>query len=117
MGIAAMKKPALIKVPIKLERVKRPRLFPLLIFKPWLILSVVIMRLDTLLFASSMLAQLHCGQTAAAKTWAAPGAARGCPRRGRFFKESAGAAWGSASRLPPAASPSGTGAAGRASYG
>ena len=59
MGIAAMKKPALIKVPIKLERVKRPRLFPLLITKPWLILSVVIVRLDTLLFASSMLAQLH----------------------------------------------------------
>jgi hypothetical protein len=58
MGIAAMKKPALIKVPIKLERVKRPRLFPLLISKPWLILSVVIIRLDTLLFASSMLAQL-----------------------------------------------------------
>jgi hypothetical protein len=54
-----MKKPARIKVPIKLERVKRPRLFPLLISKPWLILSVVIVRLDTLLFASSMLAQLH----------------------------------------------------------
>jgi hypothetical protein len=54
-----MNKLALIKVPIKLERVKRPRLFPLLISKPWLILSVVIMRLDTLLFASSMLAQLH----------------------------------------------------------
>jgi hypothetical protein len=59
MGIAAMKKPALIQVPIKLERVKRPRLFPLLISKPWLILSVVIVRLDTLLFASSMLEQLH----------------------------------------------------------
>ena len=59
MGIAAMKKAALIKVPIKLERVKRPKLFPLLISKPWLILSVVAKRLDTLLFASSMLAQLH----------------------------------------------------------
>ena len=59
MGIVAMKKPALIKVPIKVERVKRLRLFPLLISKPWLILSVVIIRLDTLLFASSMLAQLH----------------------------------------------------------
>ena len=46
MGIAAMKKPALIKVPTKLERVKRPRLFPLLISKPWLILSVVIIRLE-----------------------------------------------------------------------
>ena len=30
-----------------------------IISKPWLILSVVIVRLDTLLFASSMLAQLH----------------------------------------------------------
>jgi hypothetical protein len=59
MGIAVMKKPALIKVPIKLERVKRPRLFPLLTSKPRLILSVVAIRLDTLLFASSMLAQLH----------------------------------------------------------
>ena len=59
MGIAAMKRPALIKVPIKLERVKRSRLFALLISKPWLILSVVAIRLDTLLFAGSMLAQLH----------------------------------------------------------
>ena len=54
-----MKKPALIKIPIKLEWVKRPRLFPLLISKPWLILSVVTIRLDTLLFVSSMLQQLH----------------------------------------------------------
>ena len=59
MGIAAIKKPALIKVPIRLERVKRPRLFHILISKPWLILSVVAIRLDTLLFAGSMLAQLH----------------------------------------------------------
>ena len=59
MGIAAMKKPTLIKVPIKQERVKRPRLFPLLISKPWLILELVTIRLDTLLFACSMLAQLH----------------------------------------------------------
>src|SRR6516162_11491945 len=59
MGIAAMKKTAPIKVPAKLERVKRPRLFPILFSKPWLILSVVAIRLDTLLFASSMLAQLH----------------------------------------------------------
>ncbi|HYY26390.1 MAG TPA: hypothetical protein VE860_00505 [Chthoniobacterales bacterium] len=44
-----MKKPALIKVPIKLERVKRPRLFTLLIPKPGLILSVVFMLLDILL--------------------------------------------------------------------
>jgi hypothetical protein len=58
MGITAMKRAALIKVPIKLERVKRPRLFPLLISKPWLILSVVI-RHDALPFTSSMLAQLH----------------------------------------------------------
>jgi hypothetical protein len=53
MGIAAMKKPALIKVPIKLQRVKRPRLFPLLISKPWLILSVVTIPLDYLLFAGA----------------------------------------------------------------
>src|SRR6516164_7329258 len=59
MGIAAMKKPALIKVPITLERVKRPRPIPLLISKPWLIFSLVTIRLDTLLFPSSMPAQLY----------------------------------------------------------
>src|SRR6516162_1449407 len=60
MGIAAMKKTALIKVPTKLERVNRPGLFPLLISKPWWILSVVTIRLDTLLLASSMLHSFLC---------------------------------------------------------
>ena len=32
-----------------------------------------------------MLAQLHCGQTAAAKTWAAPGGAR-LPQKGAFLQ-------------------------------
>jgi len=59
MGIAARQKPAFIKIPIKRERVKRPRLFPLLISKPWPILSLVTIPLNTLLFASSMLAQVH----------------------------------------------------------
>src|SRR6516162_835505 len=60
MGIAAMKKTALIKVPVKLERVKGPRLFLLLISKPWLILSVVTIRPHTLLLASSMLHSFLC---------------------------------------------------------
>src|SRR6516165_782637 len=57
-GIAAMKKTAPIKVPAKLERVKRPRLFLILSSMPCLIVSLLHILLDTILFASSMLAQL-----------------------------------------------------------